>query len=77
MLSNSYDLISVVVLSYAPSKYYWRTLESVLAQTYPAIELIVSDDGSDEFELEQIEEFIRIKKARILCGLLLGKIKKM
>ena len=53
------ELLTVIVLSYGPGKYYQRTLLSVLTQTYPAIDLIVSDDGSSTFQVEETESFIR------------------
>jgi len=41
-------LVSVVVVTYNSSKYVEETLESIKNQTYPNIELIVTDDCSTD-----------------------------
>lgn len=47
--TESYPLVSVVVVTYNSAQYVRQTLESVLSQTYKGpIELIVSDDGSKD-----------------------------
>jgi hypothetical protein len=41
-------LVTIIVTSFNYADYVALTIESVLAQTYPAIELIVVDDGSSD-----------------------------
>ena len=43
-------LVSVLVLSYRNFDGIWNTLNSIVSQDYPNIELIISDDGSDGFD---------------------------
>lgn len=45
---NETSLVSVCVITYNSSKTVVETLDSVLAQTYPHIELLVSDDCSTD-----------------------------
>lgn len=51
-------LFSVIILSYKSGKTWRDAVGSVLLQNYPRIELIFSDDGSDDFCKEEIEAFI-------------------
>lgn len=46
MQSESFPLISVVMATYNGEKYLSQQLDSLLAQTYPNFEIIISDDAS-------------------------------
>ena len=49
--------ISVAMATYNGSKYIAEQLESILAQTYPAHEIIISDDASQDGTLNILERF--------------------
>lgn len=51
-------LISVIVLCYKNRHLLNGMLNSILNQTYSNIQLIVSDDGSDDFDVEEVREYI-------------------
>lgn len=48
------DLVSVLVLSYNNGDLIFDTLTSIINQTYPHIEIIVSDDHSECFDRERV-----------------------
>lgn len=52
------DLFSVVILAYKSEAYIRYAIDSVLAQTYPAVELIVIDDGSPSFHPAEIAAYM-------------------
>lgn len=52
-----FPLVSVVIATYNQAKYLGYTIESVLNQTYPNIELIVVDDGSTDSTPEVAARF--------------------
>ena len=58
------NLFSVVVVTYNQEKFVIDTLQSVLNQTYPAIELIVSDDASKDRTLRLVENWIQKHRDR-------------
>jgi teichuronic acid biosynthesis len=51
-------LVTFVVTSYNYEKYILKTLESIKAQTYKNLEIIVVDDCSNDNSCEIIEDFI-------------------
>ncbi|MDH5379224.1 MAG: glycosyltransferase [Cyclobacteriaceae bacterium] len=53
------SLVSVICLCYNHAKYVVEALNSVLAQTYPHIEIIIVDDFSTDTSREVITEFIK------------------
>lgn len=50
-------LISVVIANYNYGRYLAETIDSVLAQTYPQIEIIFIDDGSTDDSLEIAQRY--------------------
>ena len=51
-------LLSVIILAYNNQRYLPETIESVLAQDYPNMEVIISDDGSSDFDVSYWERYI-------------------
>jgi glycosyltransferase involved in cell wall biosynthesis len=49
--------ISVVIPSYNHEKYLRECLQSVLIQTFPDFEIIITDDGSSDRSVDVIKEF--------------------
>ena len=55
-------LLSAVVLCYRHFEYLYDAIDAVLMQDYPAVELVVSDDGSPVFPQKEIEQYIESHK---------------
>lgn len=51
-------LVSVLVLCYKNTAYVRGMLDSIFKQDYPRIQLIVSDDGTEDFEANELLEYI-------------------
>ena len=58
-------LISVVMPCYNAAPYLREAITSVLEQSYPAIELIVVNDGSTDGSTEIIQEFAKAHPGRV------------
>lgn len=59
------DRVSIVVLTYNDFSLLPRCLESVFAQDYQDIELIIQDDGSKNYDRESIEVLVGKKRDNI------------
>ncbi len=57
MVSISYPLVSVIVPAYNAEAFIEKTLNSVLRQSYPNLEVIVVDDGSKDCTSAIVERF--------------------
>ncbi|MBD5356433.1 MAG: glycosyltransferase [Bacteroides sp.] len=60
MSIENYPLISVIIPVYNAEKYLKRCVNSVLAQTYPNIEIILINDGSTDNSQTICEEYSRL-----------------
>lgn len=50
--------LSVIVLTYKHGDLLFDTLDSVLCQDYPNIQLIVAEDGAKDFDADKVERYI-------------------
>ena len=55
---NDFPLVSVIILSYKQMQYIFGAIDSVMSQGYPNIELIIADDGTDEFEIDDVQDYV-------------------
>lgn len=60
MSSNQQPLVSVIIASYNHAPYIEASILSVLAQSYPQVELLVVDDGSSDDSVARIEALQRV-----------------
>lgn len=56
-MTSALPRLSVVVPSYNQAEFLRRTLESIVSQAYPDLEIIVMDGGSTDGSLDVIEEY--------------------
>lgn len=63
---NNQPLVSVPVITYNSAKYVLDTLESIKAQTYQNIELIISDDCSTDNTVELCQKWVEENKKRFI-----------
>lgn len=63
---NNQPLVSVPVITYNSSKFVLETLESIKAQTYQNIELIISDDCSTDNTVEICRKWVEENKERFV-----------
>ncbi|QIB68172.1 glycosyltransferase [Aminipila butyrica] len=65
METNNKPLVSALIVAYNSGDLIFETIDSVLMQDYPNIELIISDDASKKgFDKQEIEEYIKKNRQR-------------
>lgn len=57
-----FPLFSILVLCYKNQELLYGMLDSIFRQDYPRIQLVISDDGSENFDVEQVREYIELNK---------------
>ncbi len=62
MTADEKALVSVLLLDYNNGDTIYQTLESILGQTYPRIEIVISDDRSESFDADGIGKWIEENK---------------
>ena len=66
MNTKDFPLVSVLIPAYNHENYIQETIESIINQTYPNIELIILDDGSKDKTWEKITELKPICENRFV-----------
>lgn len=59
------ELISVIIPAYNAETYLSKCLDSILAQTYPYIEIVIVNDGSKDQTAEIADEYARMYPRRV------------
>lgn len=60
-------MVSVLLCTYDQGQYLVEAVESVLAQTYPCIELIVIDNGSRDGSAELLRSYVERRQLRLIA----------
>ena len=71
-------LVSVVTVSYRNIEGIYKTVDSVLLQDYPQIEIVISDDGTPGFEkhINRIKKYINNNQKGNIVNVIVNSIKK-
>ena len=59
-------VVTIVVVTYNSSQYVLETLESIKAQTYPHLALVISDDCSTDKTVKLCKEWVKENKQRFV-----------
>ena len=65
-MKDNYPLVSVCVITYNSAKYILETLDSIEQQTYQNIELIISDDCSNDNTVDICQEWLNKHMERFI-----------
>lgn len=67
--SNKPPLVSIVLTTYNGERFLREQLDSLFAQTYPALEVIAADDGSTDGTLQVLHEYAeRYSNMRVISN---------
>ncbi len=58
MTTFGQEVFSVIIVHYQQPQYWRQAVDSVCMQTYPYIQIIFADDGSEGFYLPEVEAYI-------------------
>jgi glycosyltransferase involved in cell wall biosynthesis len=66
-------LVTVIVVTYNSGKTVQETLDSIASQEYPNLELVISDDNSQDNTLQLVDDWrdrheSRFREVRVLCS---------
>lgn len=61
-----HPLVSIIVVTYNSSKFIEETLQSIVAQTWQELELIITDDGSKDNTVAICEDWLSKNKSRFV-----------
>lgn len=67
---------SCCILSYRNIQFLFETIDSVLSQEYENIEIIVHDDGTENFPLDSIKSYIDEKKSNNIKNVIVFSAEK-
>jgi len=65
---EKFPLISVIIYVYNSKEFIIQTLDSVRNQTYPSVELIITDDLSTDNTLELVENWLKDHHGRFVSA---------
>lgn len=58
ILNGNKKMVTCVIPTYKQMDYLMDSIESVMIQDYPNIELIITDDASENFDIKLVKEYI-------------------
>ncbi len=64
--------ITVILISYNNFKYIFNALHSIFSQTYSNIQLIISDDGSSDFNLKRLKNYLNRNRTKNIVDLIIN-----
>lgn len=70
---DSHPLVSVIIIGYDNFDFLFEAVESVLRQDYPNIELIISNDGSPDFDGRALSDYISAHKRDNIKNIILNQ----
>lgn len=76
MIKMNQPLISIIVLSYKNYKYIYEALDSIRKQDYQNIEIIITNDGSDDFNEKEIKDYFSQNKTENIQNVIINNNKK-